>query len=100
MGRTWRIGEVADRTGLTRRTLRHYDELGLLIPAGRTGTPRHRARTVTCPHRDSLGFRRGRARCPVRTTRLPRVATRLAVVEILGRLGGESRPQLGRRCAE
>lgn len=37
MGRTWRIGEVADRTGLTRRTLRHYDELGLLIPAGRSG---------------------------------------------------------------
>ena len=36
MGRTWRIGEVADRTGLTRRTLRHYDELGLLIPSGRT----------------------------------------------------------------
>ena len=37
MGRTWRIGEVADRTGLTRRTLRHYDELGLLIPSGRSG---------------------------------------------------------------
>jgi DNA-binding transcriptional MerR regulator len=37
VGRTWRIGEVADRTGLTRRTLRHYDELGLLIPAGRSG---------------------------------------------------------------
>ena len=37
MGRTWRIGEVADRTGLTRRALRHYDELGLLIPAGRSG---------------------------------------------------------------
>lgn len=31
-----RIGEVAARTGLTPRTLRHYDELGLLIPSGRT----------------------------------------------------------------
>lgn len=31
-----RIGEVARRTGLTTRTLRHYDELGLLVPSGRT----------------------------------------------------------------
>ncbi len=36
MSRTWRIGEVAERTGLTRRTLRHYDELGLLVPSART----------------------------------------------------------------
>ncbi|MCE1175088.1 MAG: MerR family transcriptional regulator [Propionibacteriales bacterium] len=35
MERTWRIGEVAERTGLSRRTLRHYDELGLLVPAAR-----------------------------------------------------------------
>lgn len=37
MSRTWRIGEVAEHTGLTRRTLRHYDELGLLVPSGRSG---------------------------------------------------------------
>lgn len=36
MDRTWRIGEVAERTGLTRRTLRHYDELGLLVPSARS----------------------------------------------------------------
>ncbi len=36
MGQTWRIGEVAERTGLTRRTLRHYDELGLLVPSSRS----------------------------------------------------------------
>lgn len=36
MARTWRIGEVAERTGLTRRTLRHYDDLGLLVPAERS----------------------------------------------------------------
>jgi DNA-binding transcriptional MerR regulator len=36
MGRTWRIGEVAERTGLTRRTLRHYDDLGLLVPSERS----------------------------------------------------------------
>ncbi len=31
-----RIGEVATRTGLTVRTLRHYDQLGLLRPQGRS----------------------------------------------------------------
>lgn len=30
-----RIGEVARRTGLTVRALRHYDELGLLVPSER-----------------------------------------------------------------
>src|SRR5690349_596763 len=31
-----RIGDVAAATGVTVRTLRHYDELGLLVPAQRT----------------------------------------------------------------
>ena len=31
-----KIGEVARRTGLSVRTLRHYDELGLLLPSDRT----------------------------------------------------------------
>ncbi|MFI8594030.1 MerR family transcriptional regulator [Microbacterium sp. NPDC078428] len=30
------IGELAERTGLSLRTLRHYDELGLVTPSGRT----------------------------------------------------------------
>ena len=33
---TMHIGEVAERTGLSLRTLRHYDEIGLLAPSGRT----------------------------------------------------------------
>jgi DNA-binding transcriptional MerR regulator len=33
----WKIGEVAKRTGLTVRTLHHYDEIGLLVPSDRTG---------------------------------------------------------------
>ncbi|HMS37710.1 MAG TPA: HEAT repeat domain-containing protein [Arachnia sp.] len=32
-----RIGELARRTGLTQRALRHYDEIGLLVPSGRSG---------------------------------------------------------------
>jgi len=30
------IGEVAERTGLSYRTLRHYDEVGLLSPSARS----------------------------------------------------------------
>lgn len=33
---TMHIGAVAERTGLSLRTLRHYDEVGLLRPSGRT----------------------------------------------------------------
>ena len=31
----WRIGQVSTRTGLTARTLRYYEELGLLKPSDR-----------------------------------------------------------------
>lgn len=34
--RTWRVGELAKATGLTVRTLHHYDEVGLLSPSHRT----------------------------------------------------------------
>ncbi|GAA4849672.1 MerR family transcriptional regulator [Luteimicrobium xylanilyticum] len=33
---TMHIGTVAERTGLSLRTLRHYDEVGLLRPSART----------------------------------------------------------------
>ena len=33
---TMHIGELADRTGLSLRTLRHYDEVGLVSASGRT----------------------------------------------------------------
>jgi DNA-binding transcriptional MerR regulator len=32
----WKIGQLAARTGLTVRTLHHYDEIGLLSPAQRS----------------------------------------------------------------
>src|SRR5262245_17221710 len=37
-GRFWKVGELAERTGLTVRTLHHYDAIGLLCPSGRTGS--------------------------------------------------------------
>ncbi len=32
----WKVGELAEATGLTVRTLHHYDEIGLLEPSTRT----------------------------------------------------------------
>lgn len=31
-----KIGEVAERTGLSIRSLRHYDEVGVVSPSGKT----------------------------------------------------------------
>ena len=36
MSEHWKVGELATRTGLTVRTLHHYDAIGLLSPSGRT----------------------------------------------------------------
>ncbi|MEX1078111.1 MAG: MerR family transcriptional regulator [Homoserinimonas sp.] len=33
---TMHIGELADKTGLSLRTIRHYDEIGILKASGRT----------------------------------------------------------------
>jgi DNA-binding transcriptional MerR regulator len=33
---TWKVGDLAKRTGLTIRTLHHYDEIGLLEPSRRS----------------------------------------------------------------
>ena len=32
----WKVGELAERTGLSVRALHHYEEIGLLVPSGRT----------------------------------------------------------------
>src|SRR5437867_3663496 len=34
--RTWRVGRLADATGVTVRTLHHYETVGVLAPSGRT----------------------------------------------------------------
>jgi MerR family transcriptional regulator, thiopeptide resistance regulator len=36
VAQTWRIGELARETGLTIRTLHHYDAIGLVTPSSRT----------------------------------------------------------------
>jgi MerR family transcriptional regulator, thiopeptide resistance regulator len=39
---TWSVGELAARTGLTVRTLHHYDEIGLARPSRRTAAGHRR----------------------------------------------------------
>lgn len=57
-----RIGEVTRLTGLTRRTLRHYDDLGLLVPSGRSYSDyrlysqEDMARPLAIQHLKSLGL--------------------------------------------
>ncbi|MGH2928530.1 MAG: MerR family transcriptional regulator [Solirubrobacteraceae bacterium] len=43
--RTLRIGEVAELTGTTPRTIRYYEEIGLLEPAADRAQGRHRCYT-------------------------------------------------------
>jgi DNA-binding transcriptional MerR regulator len=41
MPQHWKVGELAVRTGLTVRTLHHYDAIGLLSPSGRRTESAH-----------------------------------------------------------
>ncbi len=36
MERYWKVGDLAKLTGLTVRTLRFYDKIGLFSPSGKT----------------------------------------------------------------
>ncbi|POH69463.1 MerR family transcriptional regulator [Cryobacterium zongtaii] len=59
---TMHIGELAERTGLSLRTIRHYDEIGLLKPSGRTDggfrlyTDQDQARLILIRRMKPLGF--------------------------------------------
>src|SRR2546429_9759156 len=60
---TYTIEQVATRTGMTKRTLRYYEEVGLLPPTGRTEGNYRRYSEVDLQHlerirelRDLLGF--------------------------------------------
>ncbi len=58
--RTWTIAEVAEEFGITHRTVRHYEELGLIRPE-RRGTvrvfhPRDRIRLQLVLRGKRLGF--------------------------------------------
>lgn len=56
------IGELAERAGMSLRTIRHYDEVGLLVPSGRTSggfrvyTPEDLDRLLVIRRMKPLGF--------------------------------------------
>jgi MerR family copper efflux transcriptional regulator len=60
--RTYQIGEVAERVGLSLRTVRYYEEMGLLSPEGRTDggfrlyTEAHVERLALIKQMKPLGF--------------------------------------------
>lgn len=60
--KTMRIGEVAEQTSLSLRTLRHYEDIGLVIPSGRTDggfrlyTDRDVARLLIVRRMKPLGY--------------------------------------------
>ena len=62
VGRALQIGAVAERTELSIRTLRHYDEVGLVTPSARSGggfrlyTEHDIARLHTIRRMKPLGF--------------------------------------------
>ena len=90
-GRTMHIGEVAERTGLSLRTLRHYDEVGLLPPSGRTHggfrlyTDGDLERLLLIRRMKPLGFS------------LQEMADVLAIVVGLGHARGAEKVELRRR---
>lgn len=88
---TMHIGELAERAGMSLRTIRHYDEVGLLVPSGRT-TGGFRVYTVGDLER-LLVIRRMK---PLGFT-LDEMAELLRVVDALATADPEARPALAAR---
>ena len=93
-GTAMHIGEVAQRSELSLRTLRHYDEIGLLRPSGRSDggfrlyTEADVERILVIRRMKPLGFS------------LEAMAEVLELTEELGRLGSAAAPELRERLAE
>ncbi len=85
------IGELAERAGMSLRTIRHYDEVGLLVPSGRTAggfrvyTAQDLDRLLVIRRMKPLGFT------------LDEMAELLRVVDALRTGGPEDAPSLAAR---
>lgn len=90
----WKVGELARRTGLTVRTLHHYDEIGLLVPSSRSGSG-HRLYTARDVDRlqqitsmRALGFPLSEIRaCLADPSFSPRMLVRAHLERIEGQMG-------------
>src|SRR5919199_3870124 len=93
---SWTVGELARRTGLTVRTLHHYDEIGLLAPSQRSGagyrqyTAKDVARLQHIESLRALGFGLGEIRdCLTRPDFSPLRAVRLHLAALRQRIAHE-----------
>ncbi|MHB1558765.1 MAG: MerR family transcriptional regulator [Isosphaeraceae bacterium] len=94
----WKVGDLARRTGLTIRTLHHYDEIGLLRPSLHTGSG-HRlytagdlARLQQILSLRQLGLSLGEVRdCLDRPDFAPVAVLRLHVARLRERIAAETR---------
>jgi MerR family transcriptional regulator, copper efflux regulator len=81
---TMHIGELAERAGMSLRTIRHYDEVGLLVPSARTAggfrvyTEQDLERLLVIRRMKPLGYS------------LDEMAELLRVVDGLGAAGGDT----------
>jgi DNA-binding transcriptional MerR regulator len=48
--KTWKVGDLAAETGVSVRALHYYEEIGLLVPSGRTAAG-HRVYSELCDAR-------------------------------------------------
>ncbi|WP_022902476.1 MerR family transcriptional regulator [Curtobacterium sp. B8] len=91
---TMHIGELAERAGMSLRTIRHYDEVGLLVPSGRTAggfrvyTEGDLERLLVIRRMKPLGFT------------LDEMAELLRVVDALGTSDAEGEAALAARLDE
>ena len=67
--RTWSIAQVADEFGVTHRTVRHYEELGLITPERRGTTRVYHRRDLDAALAELTEFER---RCRADLDRLAR----------------------------
>lgn len=87
---TMHIGELADRTGLSLRTIRHYDQVGLLPAMARTDggfrvyTSKDVERLLVIRQMKPLGFS------------LEEMGDLLTIIESRGPVDGEARQRLDR----
>jgi cob(I)alamin adenosyltransferase len=90
-GQEWSVGELADAAGVTVRTLHHYEQVGLLAPASRTGAGHRRylaeqtERLYQITAMRSLGFRLDEIRRALDGEDLPSVV-RLHLQQVRDRL--------------
>lgn len=88
------IGQLADRAGMSLRTIRHYDEVGLLVPSGRTSggfrvyTEGDLERLLVIRRMKPLGFT------------LDEMAELLRVVDAIGTSGADDEAALAARLDE